>query len=411
MIRRIETGFSQDSAETLTTPTLTPDFMEQPVLATPTAATETTTLIFWVPPQLEPIQSNPAGMLLSDRLKDFESSHPDLKVELRVKAMSGESSLLNSLSVTTAVAPLSLPGLILLDRSDMETAALKNLIFPIPNRTAEYATSDWLPFTDSLSSVQGTQFGLPLFADPLVMVYRRQMVAFPPATWQELVNQPNPVVFNLGDPSAAIPYSIYLSSGGRLVNEEGQAVLEPDALTRTYQTLFNGSSANVFPTWLAEVQSPEAVWDAFQKGQSTYALVWGSQSLQNPVENMAVSPIPGNSMIGFVNGWLLCFTNPANELSRNYQILAEYLLEPDFLAKWSESAGYLPVQRSILAEWQDQELASMFASAAEQLIVLPPNEIRHQTGSLLNSYGTSLIRRQTSPMQAVLDTLDALEVK
>lgn len=411
IIQRIGAGFSQSPEEPITTSTPTLDFSEQPVLASPTAANETTTLIFWVPPQLEPVESNPAGMLLSNRLKVFENTHPGLKVELRVKASSGESSLLNSLSVTTAVAPQSLPGLILLDRSDMETAALKNLIFPIPNRTAEYATSDWFSFTDSLSSIQGTQFGLPLFADPLVMVYRRQMVAFPPVTWQELVNQPNPVVFNLNDPSAVIPYSIYLSSGGNLINEEGRAILEPDALTRTYQTLFNGSSANVFPAWLVEVQTPESVWDAFQKSQATYALVWGSQALQNPVENMAVSPLPGDPSVSFVNGWLLCFTNPANELSRNYLTLAEFLLEPDFLARWSETAGYLPAQHSILAKWQDQELASMLAKAAEDLIVIPPNGIKHQTGSLLNSFGTSLIRRQTSPMQAVLDTLGALEVK
>jgi ABC-type glycerol-3-phosphate transport system substrate-binding protein len=350
-------------------------------------------------------------MLLNNRLKAFENTHPGLKVQLRVKATSGESSLLNSLSATTAVAPQSLPGLILLDRSDMETAALKNLIFPIPNRTAEYGTSDWFSFTDSFTSIQGTQFGLPLFADPQVMVYRRQMVAFPPVTWQELVNQSSPVVFNLSDQNAVVPYSIYLSSGGNLINGEGRAILEPDALTRTYQTLFNGSSANVFPTWLAEVQTPDAVWDAFQKSQATYALVWASQALQNPVENMAISPLPGNPSVSFVNGWLLCFTNPANELSRNYLILAEYLLETDFLAKLSESAGYLPAQKSILTKWQDQELASMLATTAEDLLVLPPNDMRHQTGSLLNAFGTSLIRRQTSPMQAVLDTLDALEVK
>lgn len=411
VIRRIESGFKQGETTLTETPTAAPDPNEPPQTATPQTSTAPATLMLWVPPQLEPVEGNPAGLLLASRVKAFENTYPGLKVELRVKPLSGESSLLNSLAATTAAAPEALPGLVLLNRSDMETAALKSLIFPIPNRTAEYRSPDWFPFTDSLSSLQGTQFGLPLFADPLVLVYRQQMVAFPPSTWQEMVSQPNPVVFNLNDPSAAIPYTMYLSSGGNLVNEEGHPILEPEALTRTYQILFSGSSSNIFPTWLADLQSNDAAWEAFVKGQATYALVWGSQALQSPVENMAVAPVPGEAQATLVDGWLICFTNPANELSRYDMMLAEYLLNADFLARLTESTGYLPAQRSSLSQWQDQNLAGMFAAAAEQAVVIPSNEIRHQTGSLLTFYGTSLIRRQTSPMQAVLDTLDALDVK
>jgi hypothetical protein len=112
-----------------------------------------------------------------------------------------------------------------------------------------------------------------------------------------------------------------------------------------------------------------------------------------------------------VDGWLLCITTPTAELSRFDFILADYLLEPEFLATWSESSGYLPTQRSVLQHWQNTSVAETLAKIADQSVVVPDIRVQQTTGKVLNQYTLSLIRRQTSPMQAVLDTLSALEVK
>ena len=367
--------------------------------------------MLWVPPQFEPVEDNPAGALLLSRLHAFEKAYPDLKVEVRVKSISGEGSLLNSLAATSYAAPDALPGLILLNRSDMETAALKTLIFPIPSRTAEYKSEDWFAFTENLVSFQGVQFGLPLFADPLVMAYSKQTVAYPPISWQDILNQQNPMVVDLNDRAAIFPYSIYLSAGGEITNEKGDPILDPDALTRTYQTIFTGASSNIFPTWLADFQSAGEVENAFLQGQGPYALLWASQVLRSSSENISIAPVPGNPATGFVDGWMLCITNPTGDYSRYNMMLADFLLDPDFLAQWSESAGYIPMQRSVLAEWQNKELAGRIDAAAEFGVVIPSNQVLQQAGSILNRYSISLVRRQTSPMQAVLDSLDALEVK
>ena len=90
-------------------------------------------------------------------------------------------------------------------------------------------------------------------------------------------------------------------------------------------------------------------------------------------------------------------------------MLADYLLEPEFLAQWSESAGYLPAQRSVLALWTDQSVAETLTLAADQPVILLTNEAQQLLGSILNQYAISLVRGQTSPMQAVADTLTNLE--
>jgi hypothetical protein len=245
------------------------------------------------------------------------------------------------------------------------------------------------------------------------MAYRNQLIAFPPKTWQEISNQDNVVVTNLNNPKAVIPLAVYLALGGKLLNDEGKAILEPDPLTRTYQFFFNASNSNAFPGWLVDLQSDEEAWSAFSQDQGVLALVWVSQVLQKPLDNTSITTLPGSpsDSIGFVDGWLLCVTNPTADHSRFDLQLADYLLEPDFLAQWTEASGYLPAQRSVLAKWADQTFVELLSTIADHSIVSPSNEIQQQLSPILDQYVISLVRRQISPMQAVTETLSKLEGK
>ncbi len=385
--------------------------VQPPSQTAPTEEERELTLILWVPPQFAPAEDNPGGKVLMDRLAAFEQENPGLKVEVRVKSLEGNGSLLASLATTTAAAPEALPGLVLLNRTDFETAALKGLIFPIASRAVEYNNPDYFSFIVDYTSYQGIQYGLPLFFDPLVMAYNTRLIAYPPRTWSELITQGDVVLFNVNDPKAPIPFAVYLSTGGALLTEEGTPIFEPDPLTRTYQFFFNGANSDVFPAWLPDLQSVDETWDAYKKGQGIYALIWASQALRNTADNTAITTIPGSatSPVSLVDGWMLCITNPTAERSKYDMMLADYLLEPDFLAHWSESAGYLPAQRSVLALWTDQSAAETLTLAADQPVVLLTNEAQQLLGSLLNQYAISLVRGQTSPMQAVADTLTNLE--
>src|SRR5512141_2767189 len=106
----------------LTTPTPVPT---QPSTSTPAAIATSTLpveqsssiLRVWLPAQFNPSAESPAAKLLSQRLTDFESEHPGLKLEVRLKRAEADGDILNDLSVTSAAAPGALPDLILLSRS------------------------------------------------------------------------------------------------------------------------------------------------------------------------------------------------------------------------------------------------------------------------------------------------------
>jgi hypothetical protein len=85
----------------------------------------------WLPVQFNPAGENDAATLLGERLAEFESQHPDLQIELRLKKMDSESDIVNVLSLTGTAASEALPDLILLSRPDLEAAALRGLLHPI----------------------------------------------------------------------------------------------------------------------------------------------------------------------------------------------------------------------------------------------------------------------------------------
>ena len=95
----------------------------------------------------------------------------------------GQGGLLDALTATNAAAPGALPSLILLNRQDMETAALKGLILPLDDMTAVMGSTDWYPYAQDLARLQGSIFGLPFAGDALALVYRPVRFPSPPKSW------------------------------------------------------------------------------------------------------------------------------------------------------------------------------------------------------------------------------------
>jgi len=94
-----------------------------------------TSLTLWVPPEMDPESGTEASLILNERLLLFSGMHGGLEVIVRVKDASGTGGLLDALTATSEAAPDALPDLIALTRTDLETAALKDLIFSLDGLT------------------------------------------------------------------------------------------------------------------------------------------------------------------------------------------------------------------------------------------------------------------------------------
>ena len=85
----------------------------------------------WLPPEFDPQGNSPASSLLKARLDEFASENPDVRLEVRVKALEGAGGLLESLVAANVAAPLALPDLVLLPRPLLESAAIKRIALPL----------------------------------------------------------------------------------------------------------------------------------------------------------------------------------------------------------------------------------------------------------------------------------------
>ncbi|MBA2754634.1 MAG: maltose ABC transporter substrate-binding protein [Chloroflexia bacterium] len=64
--------------------------------------------------------------------------------------------------------------------------ALQQIALEMPDGAIE-SIEDFLPVTLALSSVDGPLYAAPLFAESVALIYNRDLVETPPATWDELV--------------------------------------------------------------------------------------------------------------------------------------------------------------------------------------------------------------------------------
>src|SRR5574342_835459 len=183
-----------------------------PITLTATSVSPTVTpggpraLRIWVPPQFDPSSGTPAGALLQKRLDEFVARHPELRVDVRVKAESGDNGLLNTLATTKSAAPSSMPDLVALSRPDLESATAKGLLHPLDGLTDLPEDSDWYPYARQMAHIQNVTFGLPFAGDALALVGFRYPL---PSAWSELA-EGTIMVFPAADPRALFTLSLYL---------------------------------------------------------------------------------------------------------------------------------------------------------------------------------------------------------
>lgn len=144
-----------------TAPAVTFTPVTAPASATPDQAKGPLTLRIWVPPQFDPTSGTKDGSLLNQRLEEFKTRRPGIRLDVRVKALEGPGGLLDTLSSASAAAPAVLPDLVALPRPMMEAAALKGLLHPYDGLSTTLESSDWYDYAQQLAHLQKSTFGLP----------------------------------------------------------------------------------------------------------------------------------------------------------------------------------------------------------------------------------------------------------
>lgn len=382
------------------------------VAVTPTAPplSGAVELVIWVPPQFDPQLDSPESVLFKQRIAEFEASHEDIFVTVRVKAVSGATGLLESLTITSAAASQAMPTLVALPRSDLETAVSRNLVIPFDMYSSEIDDQDWYDYAQRLTVIGGSSYGLPFAGDAMVMVYRPSIVGEPPVTWNDLIRRGEAISLPAADPQALVTLALYLSSGGDLESTQRLPPLDLEVLTGLYQLYADGAQSGVFPLWLTQLQKDSEAWTAYNELRSNWVITWLTRHLSEPSDDSTVTNFPGvnNTPTTLADGWVWCLTDPRVQIHELSVELAEFLVEPDFLTEWTPLAGALPVRPSTLIGFEDQTLRTTLGQIALTAHIRPNNEIVNVIGLVMQDQFIQVLSgKTTAPFaaQAILDRI------
>jgi multiple sugar transport system substrate-binding protein len=380
---------------------------------TPTAVTPSVTpggprtLRIWVPPQFDPALETPASALLQARLDEFMSRRPGLRIEVRVKAESGPGDLLNSLSATRAAAPSIMPDLVALTRADLESATANGLLHPLDGLTTLLEDPDWYPYARQMARIQNTAFGVPFAGDALVLAGYR----FPsPLAWNELPNE-TLFIFPAADPSAIFSISLYLSAGGTLQDNQGRPTLDETIMADTL-SLYLPSTDNSFisPT-VINYENDEQAWNAFREQRGNLVVSWTSRFLSEQSASLALAPLPGleTGQYTLATGWSWALASPDPEIQPLAVELAEFLSDSQFLAKWTQAAGYLPTRPTALSSWTDANVQIMLTQTVESAHLLPNQDLLATIGLLFSEATLSVLNGEQLPLEAAQAAVEQLK--
>jgi len=351
--------------EATTTPQATPT-------ATPTVTTNQPRLLrVWLPPRLDPDAETAAAGLLKQRLQEFVNEYPGIELEIRIKA---ETDILNTLTVTNNAAPEIMPDLIALSYSDMQAVASAGFLHPLEGLTPLLQDPDWYAFARELGHLKNTEYGIPFASDALLAVYRPAVFDEIPDTWESFFESGVHLVFPVSDPRSLFLLSLYLSKGGRLVDDQGAVTLNEEALTSLLSFYQKALATETIPPIIRDYQTDMQSLQYFRDGKADLAVVWASSDIQT--KSGGYTPILGlnNAHYSLGDGWVWALAGSNTENQPLTVELASYLVDSNFMSEWTQEAGYLPTRPQALDGWADEELSTSLNEVLQSVHPIPPKD-------------------------------------
>ena len=359
---------------------------------TPRPATGPRILRVWLPPQFDPNAGTESANLLKQRLVNFETQHPGLEIEVRIKAEEGEANILNALSVTSMAAPSALPDLVALSRPALEAAALKGLLHPIDGLSTTLHDPNWYGYARQLGEIENIGYGLPFAGNVFALVYRSDLGEF--TDWEEILASEGVLAFPAGDPQGLVGLSLYASAGGEIVNSQGLPTLDQAVLTRLLSLIEDGLGASMLSPSLAIVGTDAQALQLYRDRNANMVITWASNYRLSSDEK--ILPLPGldETQYSFATGWMWSLAGSDAENQALAVELAEYLIADEFISEWTRAAGYLPTRPSSI-DGQDPTIAALVESAKP----IPSNDVLSVLGQLMQD---ALIRVLNGERPAVV---------
>ncbi len=367
----------------------------------------------WLPPEFDPEGNSIASGLLKARLEEYAAENPEVRLEVRVKALDGPGGLLDSLVAANAAAPLVLPDLVLLPRQLLESAALKGLLYPYDGLTNILDDQSWFEYARQLAHLKASTYGIPFAGDAMILAHHPSLLETPPRNLVTALSLGEVLLYPATDPQALFTLSMYQAEGGSMQDAQGRPSLDEAPLMKILEYDQLASLAGVMPYSLTQYSNDAQVWEAFLGNPYPMAVTWASayfSHMQIAQGDLAMAPLPTLDGVPFTLAtgwsWVLAGQDPARRaLSVK---LVEYLVEKDFMAEWTYAAGYLPPRSDALQSWREAEARQVIEQISYSAWLMPSADLVATLGPALEQAVVSVLKAQSDPQTAAKAAIDQI---
>ena len=420
---------SPDTAENTPTASVVTTITPQPYRTptpqtTPTVAIEATeedpklTLTVWTIESISPNTEGEVGTFISNNVRNFERTHPDIDVNMILKKPTGKGGALDFLRTSSKVAPTILPDIVVLNATDLNSAYNENLVQSLDEKLDRSIAQDLLPAARKVGTVDGKLVGVPLGLEMEHTVYNTGTFTAPLVLWSDVLSSNTRYVFPAKGVNGLVndtTLSFYFSSGGRLLDDQGNPTIDERVLRDVLKFYQTAVENEVIDASALEASTTEELWPNYLQADAKLAQISVSQYITDHVilQSTSYAPLPvqdeGDTPVLITHAWTMVLVTADIERQKAALSLIESFMSTTNNATWNTINRTIPTRDTAYQIVADDD--PYWSYLTEQLNTAQPAPSfagYDRIGRIIQQAVQQVISGEATPEEATATAIDAL---
>ncbi|UPK76271.1 extracellular solute-binding protein [Nocardioidaceae bacterium SCSIO 66511] len=337
---------------------------------------------------LVPQYSDNTKPLWEEIIKGFEADNPDISVDLEMQSWDN----INDVVRTKLQSPDTTPDILNIDA--YASFANDDLLYKAEDVLSSETVDDIEPAFAENASLDGTMYGMPLFASTRALFYNKDLfkqagIKTPPKTWDELLTDAEKLSkldgvvggygMPLGNEEAQAETSIWTFGAGGSWGDTDELTIDTDenlAGVEQMQKMIDAGATQDDPG--ATDRTP--MLNVFMQGKIAMAEglppIVGQIEADYPDLNYGIAPIPtesGDSVTLGVADHLMAFDKGDSAKQDAIRSFLDYFYSAKVYANFVKTEGFIPITKSAGKELSDDPAIKPFLATLSDAKFYPSN--------------------------------------
>lgn len=339
---------------------------------------------------------------------DFQAQHPEVRVQL-IEGPPATNTR-EDMYTTSFLSGAAGYDIVFCDVIWVPKFAAAGWLLDLTDRISPSDTMDFLPADLRAGSYQDRLYRIPAFTDAGILYYRKDLVAQPPVTFDDLMRKATE--FKTADRSGFLwqgkqfegLVTVYLEVlwgfGGDWIDAETREVLldRPEAV-RALE--FLKSTIGTISPQAVTTYAEEETRNLFQNGRSVFLRNWPyvwtllAESSLRREDRVGMTPLvhaPGHKSAATLGGWGFAISRFTGNPDAAWQ-LVNFLTRPEQMIKMQSRLGRIPARKTLVP--------AEFQPILESARMRPPIPEYAPASDILQRWLSGALTGRTSPEEAL----------